>query len=229
MSRAPGMPCRWQIAPFTLFALPRCVPCAAQNPLVWSTAVAVALSACGSAAVLDPSSPLALKHLAFLEALLGWFAQTTAPLTLFTTGLWMYSNSSQQQQGTRRADHSLVSSSTVTAPAAAAAVAGPCQGAYGSRDVAWREVLLYLGLRATLAPAFMVVVCLVLRFRGDLAHALVILALLPVAQTAFVVCKQAETGMAAVSFMLVASLFMMLPQLMVVLAVLERLGVLSAA
>jgi hypothetical protein len=35
--------------------------------------------------------------------------------------------------------------------------------------------------------------------------------------------------MAAVSFMLVASLFMMLPQLMVVLAVLERLGLLSAA
>lgn len=202
-----------------------------KNPLVWSTAVAVVLSSCGSAAVLDPSSPLALKHLAFLEALLGWFAQTTAPLTLFTTGLWMYSNQQQQQQGTRHADHSVVSSSGVTAPLppAAAAVVGPCQGAYGSRDVAWRDALLYLGLRATLAPALMVVVCLVLGFRGDLAHALVILSLLPVAQTAFVVCKQAETGMAAVSFMLVASLFMMLPQLMVVLAVLERLGLLSAA
>jgi predicted permease len=62
-------------------------------------------------------------------------------------------------------------------------------------------------------------------FEGGLAYALVILSLLPVAQTAFVVCKQAEAGMAAVSLMLVASLFMMLPQLMLVLALLESMGV----
>jgi predicted permease len=205
-----------------------------QNPLVWSTAIAVALSACGSAALLDPSSPLALKHLAFLEALLGWFAQTTPPLTLFTTGLWMYSNQQQQQRAHGRAGAPIVSSSSTaelrsgTVGDESSVAAMGLQGhTYGSRDVAWRDVLTYLGLRATLAPAFMVLVCWVMGFSGDLAHALVILALLPVAQTAFVVCKQAETGMAAVSLMLVASLFMMLPQLMLVLALLEGSGVLS--
>ncbi|KAF6250627.1 hypothetical protein COO60DRAFT_1570276 [Scenedesmus sp. NREL 46B-D3] len=86
---------------------------------------------------------------------------------------------------------------------------------------------MYLLARATLAPGFMVLVCWLMGFRGDLAHALVILALLPVAQTAFVVCKQAETGTHAVSVMMVASLLLMLPQLMVLLALLERLGVLS--
>lgn len=212
-----------------------CVSCAApppppprpQNPLVWSTAIAVLLSALGSAALLDPSSPLALKHLAFLEALLGWFAQTTAPLTLFTTGLWMYSNQQQQRQQEQQrqqrqpAPHSngLVgdhhSSVSASAPS------------FGSRDVAWGDVATQLLLRATVAPLWMVVVCRAMGFRGDLGHALVILALLPVAQTAFVVCKQAETGMAAVSTMLVASLFAMLPQLMIVLALLERLGVLA--
>jgi predicted permease len=177
-----------------------------------------------------------LKHLAFLEALLGWFAQTTAPLTLFTTGLWMYSNQQQQQQQQQRA-HGQAGAATVSSSTAEprsgtvghslVVEAAGLQGTYGSRVVAWRDVLTYLGLRATLAPAFMVLVCRVMGFRGDLAHALVILALLPVAQTAFVVCKQAETGMAAVSLMLVASLFMMLPQLMLVLALLEGSGVLS--
>lgn len=203
-----------------------------QNPLVWSTAIAVVLSACGSAAFLDPSSPLALKHLHFLEALLGWFAQTTAPLTLFTTGLWVYSNQQQQQQQAHGQAGAVVASSSTAdmrSGMAESSVAAAVQhGTFGSRDVAWRDVLTYLGLRATLAPAFMVLVCWVMGFSGDLAHALVILALLPVAQTAFVVCKQAETGMAAVSLMLVASLFMMLPQLMLVLALLEGSGVLSA-
>jgi len=191
--------------------------------------VAVLLSALGSAALLDPSSPLALKHLAFIDALLGWFAQTTAPLTLFTTGLWMYSNSQQQQhQQQQPAYHSVgTSSKGSTALISGSDGTGMAHSAYGSRTVAWKDVFMYLLLRATLAPALMVLVCRAMGFKGDLAHALVILALLPVAQTAFVVCKQAETGMAAVSAMLVGSLLMMLPQLMVVLAALERLGVLA--
>jgi predicted permease len=200
-----------------------------QNPLVWSTAVAVLLSALGSAALLDPSSPLSLKHLAFLEALLGWFAQTTAPLTLFTTGLWMYSNSQQQQQQQQQQRHNQgqASNSTSSSSSSSSERKAVHTLPYGSQEVAWSEVFVYLLLRATVAPGLMVVVCHLMGFRGDLAHALVILSLLPVAQTAFVVCKQAETGMAAVSVMLVASLFMMLPQLMVVLAVLERLGALT--
>lgn len=196
-----------------------------QNPLVWSTAVAVLMSALGSAALLDPSSPLALRHLAFVEALLGWFAQTTAPLTLFTTGLWMYSNSQQRQQDLllrkQAADGSTVSAGDTVGSSAVTR----CREAYGSRDVSWRDVVVYLALRGTVAPALMVWVCWLMGFEGGLAYALVILSLLPVAQTAFVVCKQAETGMAAVSFMLVASLFMMLPQLMLVLALLESIGV----
>jgi predicted permease len=209
-------------ASYPLCVSPAC--CTMQNPLVWSTAVAVLLSALGSAALLDPSSPLALKHLAFLEALLGWFAQTTAPLTLFTTGLWMHSNSQQQQQQRQHQGHANTNSAT----SSSSSERKPVQSlSYGSQEVAWSEVFVHLLLRATVAPALMVVVCRLMGFTGDLAHALVILALLPVAQTAFVVCKQAETGMAAVSVMLVASLFMMLPQLMVVLAVLERLGVLA--
>jgi len=65
-----------------------------QNPLVWSTAVSLLLSYVGSSSVLDPEQPTAWDQLASVEGLLGWFAQTTAPLTLFTTGLWMHSNSS---------------------------------------------------------------------------------------------------------------------------------------
>jgi predicted permease len=195
-----------------------------QNPLVWSTGVAVLLSAAGSAALLDPSSPRAIRQLAFLEALLGWFAQTTAPLTLFTTGLWMFTNSAAQ---------SSPAAARPAKPAGAAASAAACaaHGAsgFGSTSVCPRQVGRYLLLRATVAPGLMVGICWALGFRGDLAHALVILALLPVAQTAFVVCKQAETGMAAVSSLLVASLLVMLPQLMLVLALLEGLGVFAAS
>ncbi|WIA31398.1 hypothetical protein OEZ86_002297 [Tetradesmus obliquus] len=43
--------------------------------------------------------------------------------------------------------------------------------------------------------------------------------------TAFVVCKQADTGTHAISVLMVASLLVMLPQLMVLLAVLEWFGV----
>ena len=136
----------------------------------------------------------------------------------------MYSNSRQRQQDLLLRKQA-VDGSTGTAGDAAVSSAVASREAYGSRDIAWRDVVVYLALRGTVAPALMVWVCWLMGFEGGLAYALVILSLLPVAQTAFVVCKQAETGMAAVSLMLVASLFMMLPQLMLVLALLESMGV----
>jgi predicted permease len=62
-------------------------------------------------------------------------------------------------------------------------------------------------------------------FRGDAAAALVVLALLPVAQTAFVICEQAGgAGAHTVTAAMALSLLAMLPQLVVVLALFERLG-----
>jgi hypothetical protein len=63
-----------------------------QNPLVWSTGVALLASAAGSSWLLDPASPLAIPQLRFIDKTLAWFASCTAPVTLFTTGLWMESN-----------------------------------------------------------------------------------------------------------------------------------------
>jgi hypothetical protein len=60
-----------------------------QNPLVWFTGASLAASALGSSAVLDPRSPAALPALRWAEATLAWFAGVTAPVTLFTTGVWM--------------------------------------------------------------------------------------------------------------------------------------------
>jgi predicted permease len=75
----------------------------------------------------------------------------------------------------------------------------------------------------------MVAVAHLLGFHGDLATALVILALLPVAQTAFVVAQQYDaSGAAAVSVAMVASLLLMLPQLMVALKVLQWSQLLQA-
>jgi predicted permease len=199
-----------------------------QNPLVLSTGSALLLSALGSAALLDPASPRAVAQLAFVDALLGWFAQTTAPLTLFTTGLWMHSNSEQQAQA-RAAQQALPASPLLQLSLLPAAPPGPADasgsGGFGSRAVSRAHVLQWLLLRATAAPALMAAICWCAGFTGDLAHAMVILSLLPVAQTAFVVAKAADTGMAAISVMLVASLLVMLPQLMAVLALLERAGV----
>lgn len=87
------------------------------------------------------------------------------------------------------------------------------------------QLATFLLLRATLAPGLMVAVARLMGFTGDLAVALVILSILPVAQTAFVVCKQYETGVHAVTAAMVASLLLMLPQLMGTLALLERWGV----
>jgi predicted permease len=80
-------------------------------------------------------------------------------------------------------------------------------------------------LRSTLAPAFMVLVATLLGFKRDLAVALVILSILPVAQTAFVICKQYDLGTHQITAAMVASLLMMLPQLMVTMAVLDWSGV----
>lgn len=75
----------------------------------------------------------------------------------------------------------------------------------------------------------MALVARLLGFRGDAAAALVVLALLPVAQTAFVVCKQYEAGTHAVTAAMVASLLLMLPQLVMVLALFEAAGVFGVA
>jgi len=52
----------------------------------------------------------------------------------------------------------------------------------------------------------------------------VILSVLPVAQTAFVICKQYEMGTAVVTSAMVASLLLMLPQLMGTLVLLDWWG-----
>jgi predicted permease len=183
----------------------------------------------GSSELLNPSSPAALQQLSFIDGLLGWFAATTAPLTLFTTGLWMYSNSVQQQYcvGQLR-EPSLIQWQDRQEGVLVAAQQVAQQQQHQQQwqqQLTWRQLCMYLVARATLAPGFMVLVCWVMGFKGDLAHALVVLALLPVAQTAFVVCKQADVGTYAVSVMMVASLLVMLPQLMVLLALPEWLGV----
>uniref|UniRef100_A0A383WG39 Auxin efflux carrier component n=1 Tax=Tetradesmus obliquus TaxID=3088 RepID=A0A383WG39_TETOB len=191
-----------------------------KNPLVWSTGLSLLLSCLGSSVLLDPRSPVALQQLSFVDGLLGWFAATTAPLTLFTTGLWMYSNSLQQQQrqAQKKGQPSLMQQQHQ--------VAGPVGANQEEQEqLTMRQLWMYLLARATVAPGFMVLVCRVMGFKGDLGRALVILALLPVAQTAFVVCKQAETGTHAISVLMVASLLVMLPQLMVLLALLEWFGV----
>jgi predicted permease len=194
-----------------------------QNPLVWSTGLSLLLSCMGSSVLLDPSSPVALQQLSFIDGLLGWFAATTAPLTLFTTGLWMYSNRVQQQYRVEQLrEPSLIQWQEGQERVHVAAQPTVQQQ---QQQLTWRQLWMYLVARATLAPGLMVLVCWAMGFQGDLAHALVILALLPVAQTAFVVCKQAEVGTYAVSVMMVASLLVMLPQLMVLLALLEWLGV----
>jgi predicted permease len=71
----------------------------------------------------------------------------------------------------------------------------------------------------------MVLLARLLSFRGELAVALVILSILPVAQTAFVICKQYDTGAGPVTAAMVASLLLMLPQLMGTLGALEAWGV----
>lgn len=184
-----------------------------QNSLVWSTGISLLLSCVGSSAVLDPGSPSSIKQLAFFEQMLQWFAVSTAPLTLFTTGLWMYSNNEKQQQLLEQQHGALLTGRHRVARLQQA------------EQLSWKGLAAYLLARATIAPGLMVMLCYLLGCRGDLAHALVILALLPVAQTAFVVCKQHETGMHAVSCVMVGSLLLMLPQLMVMLAVLEHLQV----
>jgi predicted permease len=191
-----------------------------QNSLVWSTGVSLLLSYVGSSSVLDPDQPTAWPQVAFVEGLLGWFAQTTAPLTLFTTGLWMQSTSSSSS--VTAVNGSSGSSGAVGAIGASSGIEEAVDGPLSSR-----QMCLYLLLRCTVAPAMMVLLCRLLRVSGDLAHALVILALLPVAQTAFVVCKQYDVGTHVVSMVMVASLFLMLPQLMAVLALLEGLGILG--
>jgi predicted permease len=180
----------------------------------------------GSSALLNPSSPIAVQQLSFVDGLLGWFATTTAPLTLFTTGLWMYSNSIQQQQHQKQQAQQMGPPSLLHQQQQQQQQrihVGAKQEA--QQQLTWRQLWKYLLARATVAPGFMVLVCWAMGLKGDLAHALVILALLPVAQTAFVVCKQAEVGTHAISVLMVASLLVMLPQLMVLLAVLEWLHV----
>lgn len=164
---------------------------------------------------------MALQQLSFVDGLLGWFAASTAPLTLFTTGLWIYSNSLQQQQ--QRQLQKTGQPSLMQQQHQAAGPVGADQEP--QEQLTMRQLWMYLLARATVAPGFMVLVCWVMGFKGDLGRALVILALLPVAQTAFVVCKQADTGTHAISVLMVASLLVMLPQLMVLLAVLEWFGV----
>lgn len=191
-----------------------------KNPLVWSTGLSLLLSCLGSSVLLDPRSPVALQQLSFVDGLLGWFAASTAPLTLFTTGLWMYSNSMQQQQ--RQAQQKGQPSLMQQQHQAGCPVEANQEP---QEQLTMRQLWMYLLARATVAPGFMVLVCWVMGFKGDLGRALVILALLPVAQTAFVVCKQADTGTHAISVLMVASLLVMLPQLMVLLALLEWFGV----
>jgi predicted permease len=86
------------------------------------------------------------------------------------------------------------------------------------------QLTTFLVLRATLAPALMALIARLSGFHGDMAVALVILSILPVAQTAFVICKQYETGTHAITAAMVASLLLMLPQLVGTLALLERWG-----
>eukprot|EP00879_Flechtneria_rotunda_P022409 GHRR01023652.1.p1 GENE.GHRR01023652.1~~GHRR01023652.1.p1 ORF type:complete len:212 (+),score=40.15 GHRR01023652.1:40-675(+) len=176
----------------------RCYYCFVyQNPLVWSTGLSLLLSSLGSSVLLDPASPLAVHQLAFVEQLLGWFAQTTPPLTLFTTGLWMYNNGWSK-------------------PAK--------QGAQPASALSWQRLCWYLLARATVAPFMMTLLCWLFGFRGAFAHAMVILALLPVAQTAVMVCKQHDTGTHEVTGVMMASLLLMLPQLLLTLALLEWVG-----
>lgn len=93
------------------------------------------------------------------------------------------------------------------------------------RSASAPQLATFLALRATLAPAAMVLVARLLGFRGAPAVALVILSVLPVAQTAFVVCKQYDCGTHVVTAAMVASLLMMLPQLMATLALIDWLRV----
>lgn len=184
-----------------------------QNPLVWSTGISLLLSSFGLTVVLDPDHPMALDQLRFIEALLGWFAMATAPLTLFTTGLWMYGHHLKQQRQQKQDEQR-----------GWARVTSHSEEQVGG-GISWWKLAMYLLARATVAPGFMVIVCWLMGFTGDFAHSLVILALLPVAQTAFVVCKQAEMGTHAVSVVMVASLVLMLPQLMAMLGLLDWLRV----
>lgn len=209
----------------------------AQNPMVWSTAAALALSCLGSSALLDPASPARLALLAPIEPLLAWFAGCAAPVTLFCTGLWAEAQPPGAAPARGEVRRALF--------AFGAVVAGTWRrneltGARSVTDERPRlirfsllrnpphqhstQVAAYLALRATLCPALMAGLARLLGFRGDAAAALVVLALLPVAQTAFVVCKQYDEGTHAVTALMVASLLAMLPQLVVVLAALEALG-----
>ncbi|KAF8057744.1 SYT2 [Scenedesmus sp. PABB004] len=167
-----------------------------KNPLVWTTGASLALSALGSSALLDPRSPAALAQLAFLEQLLSWFGSATAPLTLFTTGLWMYDNAAQRRQ---QGQHRLQQQHGLQQQQGRQGLAPPQQGGGGGaaeRPPSWARLLGCLAARGVLAPAAMAALAWALGVRGDLAAALVILALLPVAQTAFVVAQDAGVGAA---------------------------------
>ncbi|KIZ00566.1 hypothetical protein MNEG_7398 [Monoraphidium neglectum] len=98
------------------------------------------------------------------------------------------------------------------------------EGQEAAKGPGQRELTTFLVLRATLAPALMALIARLSGFHGDMAVALVILSILPVAQTAFVICKQYETGTHAITAAMVASLLLMLPQLVGTLALLERWG-----
>ncbi|KAI8471342.1 MAG: hypothetical protein J3K34DRAFT_233772 [Monoraphidium minutum] len=101
------------------------------------------------------------------------------------------------------------------------------QGADPARRPDARELATYMALRAMLSPALMVLITRLCGLRGPPAVALVILSILPVAQTAFVICKQYDTGTHLVTAAMVGSLLLMLPQLTATLALLERWGLFS--
>lgn len=89
--------------------------------------------------------------------------------------------------------------------------------------------LAYTTLRMFVLPCVMVFVNWLLGISGRLAYALVLLSCVPVAQTAFVVSEQYKAGTEAVTSVLSVGLLLMLPHLLLVLAVMKRLGLYSSA
>ena len=86
------------------------------------------------------------------------------------------------------------------------------------------QLVVYLLLKLLILPWLMVLVTAILGIGGTLGKALVLLSVVPVAQTAFVVSEQYEVGTTAVTTVMMAGLLLLLPHLLCVLAVIDLFG-----
>ena len=217
-----------------------------------STGAAAAPGAAAAASRLLAAA--ARLSVGWIDGFLGWFARCAAPLSLFATGAWLFlwQQREQQRRQTRRRGRRRRRDGGDDARAKGSSDGDGSDDSSSSssedddddddeedssdasNDPALRRRLAaYLALRATACPAAMALVCAALRVPGrDLRAACVCLSLLPVAQTSFAVARDSgaasRRALATIGAALVASVVLLLPQMVATLWLFDRLGWLGA-